>query len=148
MTHPLPLTGRARKVMQLATEGAYRLNHEYIGTEHVLLGLFEEGSSVTPSMFEAVNYDIENARTLVCDCVQSGPSMKMRGNLSQTPRVRNVLQYADEEARHWEHEFVAPAHILIGLFRESDGVAAALLTKLRIEFERVLMEIEDFPDEP
>ena len=142
----LPLTDRARKVMQLANQEACQLNHECVGTEHVLLGILEEGSGATSSMLKAIGYDVGNVRTQVCKFVERAPWIIM-GRRPHTPEVRNVLKYADEEARTSGRGFVVPAHILCGLLRERDGIAAALLPSLGIDVESVRREIEYSPDD-
>ena len=144
MTYPLPFTDRARKVMQLANQEAGRLSHEHIGTEHILLGLIREGSGVTPGVFKAAHYDLGIIRTQVGELAKSEPSTSRLGRLSSTPGVKKALDYAEEEAHSFRHGFVGRIHILLGLIRERDGIAAAVLINLGLETERLRTEIEDF----
>ena len=117
-------TDRARKVMQLANQEAQRFNHEYIGTEHVLLGLIKEGSGVAANVLKNLDVDLRKIRLEVEKLVQSGPEMVTMGKLPQTPRAKKVIEYSMEEARNLNHNYVGTEHILLGLLREQEGVAA------------------------
>ena len=117
------LTDRARKVMALANQEAQRFNHEYIGTEHILLGLVKEGSGVAANVLKNLDVDLRKIRLEVEKLVQSGPEMVTMGKLPQTPRAKKVLEYAIEEARNLNHNYVGTEHLLLGLLREQDGVA-------------------------
>ena len=108
-------TDRARKVMQLANQEAQRFNHEYIGTEHVLLGLIKEGSGVAANVLKNLDVDLRKIRLEVEKLVQSGPDMVTMGKLPQTPRAKKVIEYAMEEARNLNHNYVGTEHILLGL---------------------------------
>ena len=134
-------TDRARKVMQLANQEAQRFNHEYIGTEHVLLGLVKEGSGVAANVLKNLDVDLRKIRLEVEKLVQSGPEMVTMGKLPQTPRAKKVIEYSMEEARNLNHNYVGTEHILLGLLREGDGVAARVLKNLDIDIEQTRQEI-------
>jgi ATP-dependent Clp protease ATP-binding subunit ClpC len=120
-------TDRARKVMALANQEAQRFNHEYIGTEHILLGL--------------VKVDLRKVRLEVEKLVKAGPEMVTMGKLPQTPRAKKVIEYAIEEARNLNHNYVGTEHLLLGLLREHDGVAAQVLRNLNLKLEEVREEV-------
>ena len=114
-------TDRARKVMQLANQEAQRFNHEYIGTEHILLGLVKEGSGVAANVLKNLDVDLRKIRLEVEKLLQSGPDMVTMSRLPQTPRAKKVIEYAMEEARNLGHNYVGTEHILLGLLREEGG---------------------------
>src|SRR5690348_8777963 len=130
-------TDRARKVMQLANQEAQRFNHEYIGTEHVLLGLIKEGSGVAANVLKNLDVDLRKIRLEVEKLVQSGPEMVTMGKLPQTPRAKKVIEYSMEEAHILNHDYVGTEHILLGLLREQEGVAAQVLMNLGLVIEEV-----------
>jgi len=134
-------TDRARKVMQLANQEAQRFNHEYIGTEHVLLGLVKEGSGVAANVLKRLDVDLRKIRLEVEKIVQSGPDMVTMGKLPQTPRAKKVIEYAMEEARNLNHNYVGTEHLLLGLLREQEGVAAQVLMNLGLKLEDVREEV-------
>jgi ATP-dependent Clp protease ATP-binding subunit ClpA len=134
-------TDRARKIMQLANQEAQRHNHEYIGTEHVLLGLVAEASGVGANVLRNLNVDLRSVRYEVEKLVQSGPDMVTMGRLPQTPRVKKVIEYSMTEARDLGHNFVGSEHILLGLLREDEGVAAQILMNLGLRLEAVRDEV-------
>ncbi len=134
-------TDRARKVMQLANQEAQRFNHEYIGTEHILLGLIKEGSGVAANVLKNLDVDLRKIRLEVEKLVQSGPDMVTMGKLPQTPRAKKVIEYSMEEARHLNHNYVGTEHILLGLLREQEGVAAQVLMNLGLKLEDVREEV-------
>ena len=134
-------TDRARKVMHLANQEAQRFNHEYIGTEHVLLGLIKEGSGVAANVLKNLDVDLRKIRLEVEKLVQSGPDMVTMGKLPQTPRAKKVIEYSMEEARHLNHNYVGTEHILLGLLREQEGVAAQVLMNLGLKLEEVREEV-------
>jgi ATP-dependent Clp protease ATP-binding subunit ClpC len=134
-------TDRARKVMQLANQEAQRFNHEYIGTEHVLLGLIKEGSGVAANVLKNLDIDLRKIRMEVEKLVQSGPDMVTMGKLPQTPRAKKVIEYSMEEARNLNHNYVGTEHILLGLLREQEGVAAQVLMNLGLKLEDVREEV-------
>jgi ATP-dependent Clp protease ATP-binding subunit ClpC len=134
-------TDRARKVMQLANQEAQRFNHEYIGTEHILLGLIKEGSGVAANVLKNLEVDLRKIRLEVEKLVQSGPDMVTMGKLPQTPRAKKVIEYSMEEARNLGHNYVGTEHILLGLLREQEGVAAQVLMNLGLKLEEVREEV-------
>src|SRR4030042_105843 len=134
-------TDRARKVMALANQEAQRFNHEYIGTEHILLGLVKEGSGVGATVLKNLDVDIKKLRFGVEKLVKSGPDMVTMGKLPQTPRAKKVIEYAIEEARSLNHNYVGTEHILLGLLRETEGIAAQVLISLGLKLEDVRQEI-------
>ena len=134
-------TDRARKVMQLANQEAQRFNHEYIGTEHVLLGLIKEGTGVAANVLKNLDVDLRKIRLEVEKLVQSGPDMVTMGKLPQTPRAKKVIEYSMEEARNLNHNYVGTEHILLGLLREQEGVAAQVLMNLGLKLEDVREEV-------
>jgi len=134
-------TDRARKVMQLANQEAQRFNHEYVGTEHILLGLVKEGSGVAANVLKNLDVDLRKIRVEVEKIVQSGPDMVTMGKLPQTPRAKKVIEYAIEEARNLNHNYVGTEHLLLGLLREQEGVAAQVLMNLNLKLEEVREEV-------
>jgi ATP-dependent Clp protease ATP-binding subunit ClpC len=134
-------TDRARKVMALANQEAQRFNHEYIGTEHILLGLVKEGSGVGANVLKNLDVDLRKVRLEVEKLVKSGPDMVTMGKLPQTPRAKKVIEYAIEEARSLNHNYVGTEHLLLGLLREHDGVAAQVLMNLGLKLEDVREEV-------
>ena len=134
-------TDRARKVMALANQEAQRFNHEYIGTEHILLGLVKEGSGVGANVLKNLDVDLRKVRLEVEKLVKSGPDMVTMGRLPQTPRAKKVIEYAIEEARNLNHNYVGTEHLLLGLLREQDGVAAQVLMNLGLKLEEVREEV-------
>jgi len=134
-------TDRARKVMALANQEAQRFNHEYIGTEHILLGLVKEGSGVGANVLKNLDVDLRKVRIEVEKLVKSGPDMVTMGKLPQTPRAKKVIEYAIEEARNLNHNYVGTEHLLLGLLREHDGVAAQVLMNLGLKLDEVREEV-------
>ena len=134
-------TDRARKVMALANQEAQRFNHEYIGTEHILLGLVKEGSGVGATVLKNLDVDVKKLRMEVEKLVKTGPDMVTMGKLPQTPRAKKVIEYAIEEARSLNHNYVGTEHILLGLLRETEGIAAQVLMNLGLKLEDVRQEV-------
>ena len=134
-------TDRARKVMALANQEAQRFNHEYIGTEHILLGLVKEGSGVAANVLKNMDVDLKKLRLGIEKLVKSGPDMVTMGKLPQTPRAKKVIEYAIEEARALNHNYVGTEHILLGLLRETEGIAAQVLMNLGLKLEDVRQEV-------
>ena len=134
-------TDRARKVMALANQEAQRFNHEYIGTEHILLGLVKEGAGVGANVLKNLDVDLRKVRLEVEKLVKRGPDMVTMGKLPQTPRAKKVIEYAIEEARSLNHNYVGTEHLLLGLLREQDGVAAQVLMNLGLRLEDVREEV-------
>src|SRR5437762_4355451 len=136
-------TDRARKVMQLANQEAQRFNHEYIGTEHILLGLVKEGSGVAANVLKNLDIDLRKIRLEVEKIVQTGPGSEMvtMGKLPQTPRAKKVIEYSVEEHKNLNHNSVGTEHLLLGLLREQEGVAAQVLMNLGLKLEDVREEV-------
>jgi len=136
-------TDRARKVMQLANQEAQRFNHEYIGTEHILLGLVKEGSGVAANVLKNLDIDLRKIRLEVEKIVQHGPGgdQVVMGRLPHTPRAKKVIEYSVEEARNLSHNYVGTEHLLLGLLREQEGVAAQVLMNLGLKLEDVREEV-------
>ena len=128
---------RARKVMALAHQEAQSFNHEYIGTEHILLGLVKEASGVGANALRNLEIDLHQVRVEVEKLVKSGPDTVTMGKLPQTPRAKKVIEYAIEEARSLNHDYVGTEHLLLGLLREEEGVAAQVLMNLGLNLEDV-----------
>src|SRR5271154_2234112 len=120
-------TPRAQQVLALARKEADRFNHNYVGTEHLLLGLIKLGQGVAVNVLQKMGLDLETVRMEVEKQVGSGPETKMVGNIPYTPRVKKVLALAGKEAKSLNHSYVGTEHILLGLLREGDGVAARVL---------------------
>src|ERR1700745_1823361 len=134
-------TDRARKVMQLANQEAQRFNHEYVRTEHVFLGLIKEGSGVAANVLRNLDVDLRKIRNEVEKIVQAGPEMVTMGKLPQTPRAKKVIEYAIEEGCTLNHNYVGTEHLLLGLLREQEGVAAQVLMNLNLKLEEVREEV-------
>jgi ATP-dependent Clp protease ATP-binding subunit ClpC len=127
--------------MALANQEAQRFNHEYIGTEHILLGLVKEGSGVGANVLKNLDVDLRKVRLEVEKQVKRGPDMVTMGKLPQTPRAKKVIEYAIEEARSLNHNYVGTEHLLLGLLREQDGEAAHVLINLGLRLEDVREEV-------
>lgn len=134
-------TPRAQQVLALARKEADRFNHNYVGTEHILLGLIKLGQGVAVQVLQKMGLDLETVRMEVEKHVGSGPESKVSGNIPYTPRVKKVLALAGKEAKALNHSYVGTEHILLGLLREGDGVAARVLKSLDIDIERVRNEV-------
>ena len=128
-----------RKVMQFANQEAQRLNHEYIGTEHILLGLIKEGSCVL--VFKSFGIELWKVRADIESIIRRGPNVVAMGKLPPTPRARNVIEYAMEEARNLNHNYVDTEHILLGLLREQEGVGGVVLTNFGLTMEKARREV-------
>jgi len=134
-------TDRARKVIGLAKQEAQRFKHEYVGTEHILLGLVREGSGVGANVLKNLDVDLDKVRTEVEKLVPNGPGKAVSDKLPRTPRAEKVIEYAIEEARKLKHEYVGTEHLLLGLLREQEGVAAQVLTNLGVELDEARQEV-------
>ena len=124
-------TPRAQQVLALARKEADRFNHNYVGTEHLLLGLIKLGQGVAVNVLQKMGLDLETVRMEVEKQVGTGPETKMVGNIPYTPRVKKVLALAGKEAKSLNHSYVGTEHILLGLLREGEGVAARVLQESR-----------------
>ncbi|MDQ8202116.1 ATP-dependent Clp protease ATP-binding subunit [Pelagicoccus sp. SDUM812003] len=134
-------TPRAQQVLALARKEADRFHHNYVGTEHILLGLIKLGQGVAVSVLQKMGLDLETVRSAVEKQVGSGPEGKTAGSIPYTPRVKKVLALAGKEAKALNHSYVGTEHILLGLLREGEGVAARVLKSLDVDIERTRNEI-------
>jgi ATP-dependent Clp protease ATP-binding subunit ClpC len=134
-------TERARKVMTLARQEAQKLNNDYIGTEHILLGLVQEGSGVAAQVLKNLDVDLRKVRAEVERLVEQGTSPVSGSQLPFTPRAKRVLELAMEEAQTLGHNYIGTEHLLLGLIRESDGPAAHVLQNLGVKPEEVREEV-------
>ncbi len=134
-------TDRARKVMQLARSEAMRFNHDYIGTEHILLGLIQEGSGVAANVLKNLGLDLTKIRHEIEKSVKAGPNMVTIGQLPFTPRAKKVLEFAVEEATALGHNYIGTEHLLLGLLRETGGKAAQVLLNLGVRLQEVREEV-------
>ena len=134
-------TPRAQQVLALARKEADRFNHNYVGTEHLLLGLIKLGQGVAVNVLQKMGLDLETVRMEVEKQVGSGPETKMVGNIPYTPRVKKVLALAGKEAKALTHSYVGTEHILLGLLKEGEGVAARVLKSLEVDIDRTRTEI-------
>ena len=131
---------RARRVVVLAQEEARMLNHNYIGTEHLLLGLIQEGEGVAAKALESMNISLEAVRNQVEEIIGRGSSAPT-GHIPFTPRAKKVLELSLREALQLGHNYIGTEHILLGLIREGEGVAAQVLTKLGADLDRVRNQV-------
>ncbi len=134
-------TPRAQQVLALARKEADRFNHNFVGTEHLLLGLIRLGQGVAVNVLQKLGLDLEVVRMEVEKQVGTGPDQKMVGNIPYTPRVKKVLNLAAKEAKMLNHTYVGTEHMLLGLLREGDGVAARVLKNLDVDIEQTRQEI-------
>jgi len=134
-------TDRAKKVMNLARQEAQRFNHEYLGTEHILLGLVQEGSGVAANVLKNMSIDLTKIRAEVEKIVKTGPSMVTMGQLPFTPRAKKVLELSMEEASNLGHNYIGTEHLLLGLIKENEGIAAQVLMNLGVKLEDVRDEV-------
>jgi ATP-dependent Clp protease ATP-binding subunit ClpC len=133
-------TDRARRVVVLAQEEARMLNHNYIGTEHLLLGLIHEGEGVAARALESLGISLEAVRQQVEEIIGRG-EQALSGHIPFTPRAKKVLELASREARQLGHRYIGTEHILLGLIREGEGVAAQVLVKLGADLNRVRQQV-------
>jgi ATP-dependent Clp protease ATP-binding subunit ClpC len=134
-------TDRALRVMQLAQQEATRFNHEYIGPEHILLGLVKEGSGVAANALKNLDVHLDKIRLELEKIVKANPEMVACSRLPHTPRAKKVIEFATEEARSLNHNYVGTEHLLLGLLRVQEGVAAQVLLNLGVKAEDVREEI-------
>ena len=134
-------TPRAQQVLALARKEADRFHHNYVGTEHLLLGLINLGQGVAVNVLQKMDLDLQTVRAAVEKQVGTGPESKPSGNIPYTPRVKKVLALAGKEAKALNHSYVGTEHILLGLLREGEGVAARVLKSLDVDIERCRNEI-------
>jgi ATP-dependent Clp protease ATP-binding subunit ClpC len=142
MSEPMSnFTPRAQQVLALARKEADRFHHNYVGTEHLLLGLINLGQGVAVNVLQKMGLDLDTVRQAVDEQVGLGPEAKPSGNVPYTPRVKKVLALAGKEAKSLNHSYVGTEHILLGLLREGEGVAARVLKSLDIDVDRCRKEI-------
>lgn len=134
-------TNRAKQVIKLAKKEAQRLNHNYLGTEHVLLGLLKLGQGVAVNVLRNLNIDFDTVRTEVEKLVGYGPEIQVYGDPALTGKVKKVFEYANEEAANLNHNYVGTEHLLLGLLRQTDGVAAQVLENLNVNLKEVRKEV-------
>lgn len=134
-------TNRAKQVIKLAKKEAQRLNHNYLGTEHVLLGLLKLGQGVAVNVLRNLNIDFETVRAEVEKLVGYGPEIQVYGDPALTGKVKKVFEYANEEAANLNHNYVGTEHLLLGLLRQTDGVAAQVLENLNVNLKEVRKEV-------
>ena len=134
-------TDRSRKVFKLSNQEAMRFNHEYIGTEHILIGLIKEGTGVACNVLKILEIDLQKVRLEIEKLVQSGPEMTVTGKLPHTPRSKKVVEYAIDESHKLNHSYVGTEHVLLGLLREQEGVAYQVLTNLGVKAAKVREEV-------
>ena len=134
-------TERARKVIILAKEEARRFNHDYIGTEHILLGLIKEGESVAAAVLQNLGLGLEQIRLEIEKLVQMGPSTIVSGDIPFTPKAKKVIELAMDEARRLGHNYIGTEHLLLGLMKEGEGVASHVLMNIGLDLNKVRNEI-------
>jgi len=134
-------TERARKVIVLAKEEARRFNHDYIGTEHLLLGLIREGEGVAAAVLQKLGLDLETIRIEVEKLVQPGPQTQVLGDIPFTPRSKKALELSAEEARALGHNYIGTEHLLLGLVKEGEGMAYRVLLNLGLDLTKVRNEV-------
>jgi len=134
-------TERARKVIILAKEEARRFNHDYIGTEHILLGLIREGEGVASAILQNMGLSLDKIRLEIEKLVQPGPATVVSGDVPFTPRAKRVIELSMEEARQLGHNYIGTEHLLLGLLREGEGVAAQVLLGLGLDLNKVRSEV-------
>src|SRR5229473_65596 len=134
-------TDRVRKVLQMAREEAARLHHEYVGTEHILLGLIREGEGVAAAVLTNLNVDLEEIQQKIEETVKKGKAAAAAGpDLPYTSRAKKVLELAMSEARELNHSYVGTEHLLLGLLREEKGITAQVLTDAGVNLEQARAE--------
>lgn len=134
-------TERARKVIILAKEEAKRFNHDYIGTEHILLGLIKEGESVAAAVLQNLGLSLDTIRLEIEKLVQFGPSTVVSGDIPFTPKAKKVIELAMDEARRLGHNYIGTEHLLLGLIKEGEGVASHVLTNVGLDLNKVRSEV-------
>jgi len=134
-------TERARKVIILAKEEARRFNHDYIGTEHILLGLIKEGESVAAAVLQNLGLSLDTIRLEVEKLVQFGPSTIVSGDIPFTPKAKKVIELAMDEARRLGHNYIGTEHLLLGLIKEGEGVASHVLMNIGLDLNKVRAEV-------
>jgi ATP-dependent Clp protease ATP-binding subunit ClpC len=134
-------TPRAKQTLWLARGEAERLNHNFLGAEHLLLGLIGMKEGVAVNMLKKMGLDLESARVEVEKFVGYGTEQKIIGNIPYTPRVKRIIELAQREAESLNHTYVGTEHMLLGLLAEGDSVAARVLKKFKVDIEQMRKEI-------
>src|ERR1044071_3472693 len=134
-------TERAQRVILIAQEEANRLHHDYVGTEHLLLGLIALGEGVAAQVLANLGVDLRRVRSEIEKIVGTGDNVMLLGEIPFTPRAKKVLEYAVEEAQHMGHSYVGTEHLLLGLIREEEGVAARVLENIGLRLDVVREEV-------
>ncbi|MBU1862663.1 MAG: ATP-dependent Clp protease ATP-binding subunit [Candidatus Omnitrophica bacterium] len=134
-------TERARKVIILAKEEARRFNHDYIGTEHILLGLIKEGENVAAAVLQNLGLGLDTLRLEVEKLVQFGPSTVVAGDIPFTPKAKKVIELAMDEARRLGHNYIGTEHLLLGLVKEGEGVASHVLMNVGLDLNKIRSEV-------
>jgi ATP-dependent Clp protease ATP-binding subunit ClpC len=143
-------TERVRKVLRLAQEEAQRLKHNYIGTEHLLLGLIREGDGVAAKVLRNLGVDLDNVRSSVESVLGQGTRV-VTGEIGMTPRAKKVIELAVDEARRLHHHYIGTEHLLLGLVREGHGIGAGVLENLGVSLEKAraqTMQVLGKPERP
>ncbi len=133
-------TDRVRKVLAMAREEAIRLQHDYVGTEHILLGLIREGEGVAAAVLTNLNVDLDQIHEQVEESVKKGKATIALGELPYTSRAKKVLEFAMAEARELSHSYVGTEHLLLGLIREENGIGSQALASFDLTLERARAE--------
>jgi ATP-dependent Clp protease ATP-binding subunit ClpC len=139
-------TERARKVIRLAQEEAQRFQHNYIGTEHLLLGLVREGEGVAAKVLTSLGVDLKMVRKAVEDIIGRGDRIVLR-EIGLTPRAKKVIEFAVDEARGLHHGYIGTEHLLLGLLREGEGIGAGVLVSFGLSLQEVRVKTIQVLDE-
>src|SRR5687767_14412269 len=131
-------TDRVRKVLMMAYEEAIRMQHDYVGTEHILLGLVREGEGVAAAVLQRADVDAAAVFKRIEEVVRKGKATIALGELPYTSRSKKVLEYAMGAAKHFGHKYVGTEHLLIGLLKEEKGIAAQVLNSLGLTLRRAV----------
>jgi ATP-dependent Clp protease ATP-binding subunit ClpC len=134
-------TPRAQQVFNLARTEAIRFNHNFLGTEHLLLGLIKLGQGTAVTVLKNMGLDFDKVRNEIEKLVGAGPDQKIIGNVPYTPRVKKALCLAADEAKRLNHTYVGTEHVLLGLLREGDGVAARVFKNMNVNLDQTRHEI-------
>jgi len=134
-------TDRARKVILLAKEEAKRLNHDYVGSEHILLGLIREGEGVAAVALQELGLDLNTIRLYVEKLAKAGPDTLLVGEIPFTPKAKKVIDFAVDEARRLNHNYLGTEHLLLGLLRDTEGIASQVLLNLGLDLAKVRQEV-------
>lgn len=135
------MTDRARKVMQLANQEAQRFNHEYVGTEHILLDLVKEGTGIAGNVLQNLGVDVGKVRSETEKMLKPGPDFVTMGKLPLTPRAKKIVEAALDEAASLGHTYVGTEHLLLGCLQETEGVACIVLMNLGVKLEECREEV-------